>query len=166
MKRHLILVRHAKSRQAEGGQKDFDRELTDTGIQQASRLGRYLYMKEVIPDKILTSNAVRVKKTAMFVAEQVQVENTKIEEDEDLYEASVRTLMNRINAIDDSLESVMVIGHNPAMLHLCEHLLNDPVDSFPSCSMVYLSFSNLSWNEIDKGTGSLIEIKEPDDIQV
>jgi phosphohistidine phosphatase SixA len=39
--------------------KDIDRELTESGYQQASRMGRYLYLKELIPDKLFTSHARR-----------------------------------------------------------------------------------------------------------
>ena len=53
MKRHLILVRHAQSRNLEPGKKDIERELTDSGIQDASRLARYMYLENLIPEEIL-----------------------------------------------------------------------------------------------------------------
>jgi phosphohistidine phosphatase len=164
MKRFLILVRHAKSRQVESGQKDLDRELTESGYQQASRLGRYLYLKELIPEKIFTSHALRALDTAQLIGEQLKLEPFQIEKNEEFYEASVRTLLSQIHGLDASLKSVLIIGHNPAITHLCEHLSKDEIGNLPSGSMALLSFVNLNWNELDKGTGFLEEIKFPDQI--
>ena len=166
MKRHLILIRHAQSRNLEPGQKDMDRELTDSGIQDASRLARYMYLEDLIPDVILTSHAARAKETAQLFAEQLKLDHSEIKEDEELYEASVRTLLGFITRLDNSLKSVMIIGHNPALTHLCEHLSKDIIGFLPPASMVHLTFDNLEWSKLDKGTGQLEEIKLPDQISL
>jgi len=159
-----MLVRHAKSRETESGQKDIDRELSESGYQQASRLGRYLYLKQFNPDKILTSHARRAVDTAQLISEQLKLDPSQIESREELYEASVRTLLHQIHALDNALKSVIIIGHNPTITHLCEHLSKDEIENLPSGSMVNLSFVNLNWDELDKGTGYLEEIKFPDQI--
>lgn len=164
MKRFLILIRHAKTRESEPGKKDIDRELTESGYQQASRIGRYLYLNELVPDKLLTSHARRALDTAQLIADQLKLDSSKIIENEELYEASVRTLLNQIHHLDSSLKSVIIIGHNPAITHLCEHLSQNEIGNLPSGSMVQLSFTNLSWKELDKGTGYVEEIKFPDQI--
>ncbi len=164
MKRHLILVRHAQSRPAEPGQRDIERELTDSGLRDASRLGRYLYVKKAIPDKILTSHALRATQTAQYIAEQLRLEYAQVKETEDLYEASVRTLLGTIAGLDPSIYSVLIIGHNPAISHLCEHLSEEELGSMSSGSMIRLSFANLNWDELSKGTGIIIDNKSPDQI--
>jgi phosphohistidine phosphatase len=164
MKRFLMLVRHAKSRESEPGQKDIDRELSESGYQQASRLGRYLYLKGINPDKILTSHARRAVDTAQLISEQLKLDPSQIESTEELYEASVRTLLQQIHRLDNAYKFIIIIGHNPAITHLCEHLSKDEIGNLPSGSMVNLSFVNLQWNELDKGNGFLEEIKFPDQI--
>ncbi|MBS0000209.1 MAG: histidine phosphatase family protein [Cyclobacteriaceae bacterium] len=164
MKRHLILIRHAKSRETEPGQKDIDRELTESGYQQASRIGRYLYLKELIPEKLLTSHARRALDTAQLIADQLRLDPYQVIENEELYEASVRTLLNQIHGLDESLKSVIIIGHNPAITHICEHLSKNEMGNLPAGSMVHLSFANINWEELDKGTGVVEEIKFPDQI--
>ena len=94
----------------------------------------------------------------------MKLDSSQIVENEELYEASVRTLLNQISKLDKSLKSVIIIGHNPAITHLCEHLSKDEIGHLPSGSMVYLSFVNIGWNELAKGTGYLEEIKFPDQI--
>lgn len=166
MKRHLILVRHAQSRNVEPGEKDVDRELTDSGIQDASRLARYMYLEELIPEIILTSHAARAKETAQLFAEQLKLDHSEIVVDDDLYEASVRTLLNFITKLDSSVKSVLIIGHNPSLTHLCEHLSKDIIGFLPPASMVHLTFDKMDWADIDKGTGNLVEIKLPDQISL
>lgn len=166
MKRHLILVRHAQSRNLEPGKKDLDRELTDSGIQDASRLARYMYLENLVPEVIFTSHASRARLTAQLFAEQLKLDHSEVKEDEELYEASVRTLLNFISNLNDSLSSIMIIGHNPSLTHLCEHLSRDIVGFLPPASMVHLSFEDLSWSQLDKGLGQLEEIKLPDQISL
>jgi phosphohistidine phosphatase len=166
MKRHLILIRHAQSRNIEPGEKDLDRELTDSGIQDASRLARFMYLEEIIPEVILTSHAVRARDTAQLFAEQLKLDHSEIIIDEDLYEASVRTLLNFITKLDNSQISVMIIGHNPSLTHLCEHLSKDIIGFLPPASMVHLTFDNVDWLNIDKGMGHLEQVKLPDQISL
>ena len=166
MKRHLILVRHAQSRNLEPGKKDIERELTDSGIQDASRLARYMYLENLIPEVIFTSHAARAKETAQLFAEQLKLDHSEIKEDEELYEASVRTLLSFITKLDNSLKSVMIIGHNPALTHLCEHLSKDVIGFLPPASMVHLTFSDLEWSKLEKGKGNLEEIKLPDQVSL
>ncbi len=166
MKTSLILVRHAQSRNVEPGHKDLDRELTDSGIQDASRLGRYMYMEELIPQLILTSHATRARDTAQLFSEQLKMDQSEVKIDEDLYEASVRTLLNKIHELDKRIKKVMVIGHNPSVSHLCEHLSKDDIGFLPPASMVHLTFDKVEWGNLSKGDGHLEEIKFPDQISL
>jgi len=166
MKRHLILIRHAQSRNVEPGEKDVDRELTDSGIQDASRLARYMYLEKIIPEIILTSHAARAKETAQLFEEQLKLGHSDVIVDEELYEASVRTLLNVITKLDNGLKSVLIIGHNPSLTHLCEHLSKDVIGFLPPASMVHMTFDNLDWSKLDKGMGLLKEIKLPDQISL
>lgn len=164
MKKSLILIRHADSRNQEQGQKDLDRVLSDVGIQEASRVGRFLYLQGKIPQLIYTSHAARAFETAKLIAEQLKLDDSEINIDEDLYEASVRSLLSRINKIEEGINSIIIIGHNPAITHLCEHLSNEVIGFLPPGSMVHLVFDKMKWEEISKGTGHLKEIKLPDQI--
>jgi phosphohistidine phosphatase len=166
MKRHLLLIRHAQSRNIEQGEKDIDRELTDSGIQDASRLGRYMYLEEIIPEIIFSSHATRATQTAQLFAEQLKLDHSEIKIDEELYEASVRTLLGFITKLDPKIKSVMIIGHNPSLTHLCEHLSKDVIGFLPPAALVHLMIDGLDWMQLDKGTGQLVEIKLPDQISL
>src|SRR4051812_23133061 len=105
--KNLFLVRHAKSDWSISGQKDFDRELNGRGRSDAPKMGRKLYEMEAKPEIIISSPAARAKFTAELISEQLKFDTEKIIYNEDIYEASVRTLLGVINDIEAKYNRVM-----------------------------------------------------------
>ena len=64
----LLLLRHAKSSWSDPTLPDHDRPLNKRGIHDAPRMGKLLRHEHLMPDLILSSTAVRAKKTAELVA--------------------------------------------------------------------------------------------------
>src|SRR6218665_523789 len=64
MERTLVLIRHAKSDWGNPGQADFDRPLNARGKKNAPEMGKRLQQKQVIPDLIISSPAMRAATTA------------------------------------------------------------------------------------------------------
>jgi phosphohistidine phosphatase len=153
--KNLFLVRHAKSDWSISGQKDFDRELNGRGRSDAPKMGRKLYEMEAKPDIIISSPAARAKFTAELISEQLKFDTNKIIFNEDIYEASVRTLLGVINGIEDKYNSVMLFGHNPGLTYLAEALTKKEIGNIPTCGIVHIEFSVDSWKEVSGGTGDL-----------
>ncbi len=59
----LFLFRHAKAAWAEPGMRDFDRKLSDDGIEEAKKMGIALHANALLPDHIICSSAVRARET-------------------------------------------------------------------------------------------------------
>jgi phosphohistidine phosphatase len=155
MGKNLFLVRHAKSDWSQPGQKDFDRDLNARGRLDAPRMGRKLFEMDVKPDLIISSPAERAKLTAEFIAEQLRYDTEKIEWNEEVYEASVRSLLSVINQIDDSIHKAMVVGHNPTFTYIAEYLTKKPFENIPTCGIVHIEFEVGSWKEIAGDLGNL-----------
>ena len=64
----LLLLRHAKSSWNEQDLPDHDRPLNKRSQKDAPRMGKLLKDEDLIPDLIISSTAVRAKKTAGLVA--------------------------------------------------------------------------------------------------
>jgi phosphohistidine phosphatase len=64
----LLILRHAKSSWKEQDLPDHDRLLNKRGKNDAPRMGKLLKDEDLIPDLIMSSIAVRAKKTTEFVA--------------------------------------------------------------------------------------------------
>jgi phosphohistidine phosphatase len=153
--KNLFLVRHGKSDWSVSGQKDFDRELNGRGRSDAPKMGRKLYEMEARPDIIISSPAARARLTAELVCEQLKSDPEKILYNEDIYEASVRTLLGVINGIEDKYSRVMIFGHNPGFTFLAEYLTKKEIGNIPTCGVVNIEFDLASWKEVSGGNGEL-----------
>ena len=61
--RDLILLRHAHAESAGIGQDDIDRPLSRQGLAEAEAAGKWLKAHNLLPDRILCSNARRTRET-------------------------------------------------------------------------------------------------------
>src|SRR6478609_9785737 len=101
MGKTLILIRHAKSDWSDGGEKDFDRGLNQRGNMDAPRMGGKLKEMGIMPDLIVSSPALRTTLTTEYICEQINYPFDKVDFQEDIYEASVRTLLKVVNELND-----------------------------------------------------------------
>jgi phosphohistidine phosphatase len=166
MGKTLYVVRHAKARNTEVGAKDIDRELSSEGLQQASRLGAYLYKKNADIDAIVCSSAVRAVQTAELVADQINFDISKTIINSDLYEASVRIIENIILDLNNDRKIVVLVGHNPVLTYFVEHLTGHHFDGIEPCGMVKISSNVADWKLVSKENASFEYYVSPDDYSI
>ncbi len=157
MSKYLILIRHGEAAERESDQTDFDRFLTGNGVQAVSNLGRHLSNKNTQPDIIITSPAVRAFGTAQLVAEQLNYDSARIHNNEEIYEASVRTLLQVVNQLKEEWNSVLLVGHNPSISYLAEYITEAEIGDMSPGSAAQISFELDKWPQISAGTGTLLE---------
>jgi len=158
--KHLYLARHAKSSWKETGLSDIERPLNERGRKDAPFMGKILVDKKVHPDLILSSPARRARKTALAIAEKLNLNSDKILLDENIYEASAGELMDIIINIEDKYNSVMIFGHNPGLTMLHNRLSNHYIDNIPTCGIIALKF-NESWKNINSQLTELVFFEYP-----
>ncbi len=157
MTKKLILVRHAKTEEGSAALPDFERKLTDRGMLDATQLGKHLAGQGYRPNQLLSSDAYRALTTAELIASQLSYEVSKIFKNHEIYQASVRTLLQLVNDLKDEWEMVMIVGHNPTVTYLSEYLTGNEIGHMPTGSCTILTFDASSWLEIAQGTGVLEE---------
>jgi phosphohistidine phosphatase len=116
---NLFLLRHADADTRAA--RDDDRRLSEKGINQAKRVGRFCRAQEIIPERILTSPVIRARETAdLFAAEigGVSVELAPFLACGMEPERALRELKAWEN-----VESVMIVGHEPDFGLLITRLL-------------------------------------------
>jgi len=145
-------------------QKDFDRELNSVGLQNSTRMGMNFVNNSVAFDMILSSPAKRASQTASLIAEQLKYETSRIHHNEEIYEASVRTLLLVVNRMKDDWNSVLLVGHNPAISYLAEYLTNHELGSITTCGVVKIEFALESWQEVSEHVGDFISYEYPDQL--
>jgi phosphohistidine phosphatase len=88
----------------------------------------------------------------------------------DLYAASAPALLERLRNVPDSVESVMVIGHNPGLQELGLELArrgpaaSDLAAKYPTGALAALALAASSWRELDRDTAELVELVRPRDL--
>lgn len=164
MNKVLLIVRHAQAEQTNNVQKDFSRELTTTGYADASRIGRHLASKKLMPDAVFSSPAHRARTTTQLMTEQLGFNYDLIVFDEEIYEASARKLMQLINSLEETYTQVMIVGHNPHLTYLAEYLTQQEIGNIPTCGVAAIEFVNQPWKEVSNGTGKLAWLEYPEKV--
>lgn len=173
MKR-LVIFRHAKSGWDQPATRDFDRALNDKGRRAATAMGRHLREAGVPIDRIVASPAVRVVETldAMFVG---LGRRYAPDWDRRLYLATAPSLLDVVQATPDTVETLMLAGHNPGVEELVLLLSSDAGeeeiaargsvgDKYPTASVAELVFDTDRWAEVDDGGGHLVRFVRPRDL--
>lgn len=168
MSKTLYLIRHATAE--EGGNtpmfRDFDRELTSTGIIESARMGKFLADTQIHLDLIVTSAAIRANATAKIFAEQLQYPVDSIQIDEDMYGGGPRSYLSLVNHLPENVNSVAIFGHNPDITFFAEYLTRDDIGgSMEKAGIVILKFDNAQkWSEVSSKMGKVTAYHSPQSI--
>jgi len=159
--KQLILIRHGKTQALEQGQLDFDRPLHADGLLNSSRIGKYIFDSEIFPNIILSSPARRAIATATLISEQLGYDSNKIHSNDELYEASVRTMLHAVNQLKSDWKCVVLVGHNPVISYFAEYVSGEVIGELVTCGMVIIDFKS-KWENISKNTGDFKSYMFPD----
>ncbi|MEE9342223.1 MAG: histidine phosphatase family protein [Gammaproteobacteria bacterium] len=151
---NLNLIRHADAEFISSSQRDFDRCLTKKGIQHATQSGRELYHQGISPVTILSSPANRARQTAEIIAGQLNHASQNIRYPKIIYDASLNQLIKLINGLDNQLQSVLLVGHNPGLSNLCRYILGQS-HSLATAEVASIYFELDDWLAVCENTGSL-----------
>ncbi|MGI6367214.1 MAG: SixA phosphatase family protein [Anaerolineae bacterium] len=144
--RTLYVMRHTKSRWDQAQTPDHERKLSPRGKRDARALGRALAEAESAPDLILTSSARRATSTARRVARAWE-KAPDLRVESALYGASPTTVVQLLSALEDSVQSVLVVGHNPDLEELV-FFLGDRAIAMATGTVVRIDLPVEIWAEL------------------
>lgn len=156
--RTLLLMRHGKS-DYPGGVADHDRPLAARGIREAALAGDWLRDSAPPIGHVLCSTATRTRQT---------LRRTGIDAPTDfldrLYGASPGEVIGEINTVAPAVETLLVIGHEPAMaltaLGLWSRVDGDATAAeristkFPTSAIAVLD-TEVEWTDLTLGAAAL-----------
>ena len=166
--RRLYLLRHAKSSWDDPSLADRDRSLAPRGRKATKLLAGYLRGEQISPELVICSSARRARETLEGIASTLHDSTTVLIEDE-LYGASERDLMARVQAIPDTVGSAILIGHNPAIQSLAIDLASGGEDTagiegkYPTGALATLTFDG-PWGALEQHTATLAGFVRPRDL--
>lgn len=165
--RRLGLLRHAKSSWEDPRLADFDRPLKKRGVRAARRMGEELSRAGVAFDAVFASPARRVVET-ISCFEQGYGEPLGARFEPRLYESSPVSLWQAMQSASDEAKRLLIVAHQPALQTfaalLCskEQPLYGPLtDNFPTAAFVLIEFDSDRWAEIEPGTGRILLLLKP-----
>ncbi|MBN1142587.1 MAG: histidine phosphatase family protein [Deltaproteobacteria bacterium] len=155
MKR-LALMRHAKSSWKDPALEDFDRPLNKRGRENAPLMGRRLARFGFQPQLILASPALRARQTAELVAAELSGSRREVVYEPRLYQQQPTTLLEVIKDIDEGIQDVLLIGHNPELTELVNFLSTRKFDQLATGGVACLIFQIESWQRIQPNSGDIL----------
>jgi phosphohistidine phosphatase len=120
--KRLYLLRHAKSSWKEPGLSDFERPLKHRGREACAVMAAYMAQHGIAPDLVLCSPARRAAETLGLIVRHLGRELDTVFR-ERLYMASAPELLAELRGVDDQVEALMVVGHNPGLADLARGLV-------------------------------------------
>lgn len=154
--KRLVLLRHAKS-DYPMGVADHDRPLASRGNREAPAAGAWLRENDVVPDFIVTSDALRTRSTCAWVISELGEKAPTPYLDSRVYGASSTKLCAIINETQETVTTLLVIGHQPVLQELAMRLASVDSDEeavyelamdYPTLGMTVLETTK-DWAEID-----------------
>lgn len=145
----LLIMRHAKSSWKEAALSDMQRPLNGRGKRDAPKMGERLRACGYCSDLIISSPAVRALKTAKKVAAAMGYEG-EIRIERALYMAGMDDYLRVIAGVDERVEHLMLVSHNPGCEELMESLTGERVEKFPTAAYAWVKISG-RWSELSGG---------------
>jgi phosphohistidine phosphatase len=158
--KRLLLIRHAKSSWKDTGLEDFQRPLNKRGERDAPLMGALLNKKNIVPDLLISSHAVRARKTADKIIKELGIDMNNLRIDERLYEASYIEILEVLKEIDESINTLILFGHNPGFTTFHNFICPDYIDNIPTCGIVEYEV-NLKWKDLSASCCTLVSFEYP-----
>ncbi|HET7847670.1 MAG TPA: histidine phosphatase family protein [Pseudolabrys sp.] len=166
--RRLFLLRHSESERSVPGASDRDRTLTERGRTDARSIGAYMARHGFVPDIVWMSPALRARETwkqaaaAFHPAPPAQAAAP-------LYDATAHAIFNAIAEAPPQRQSLLIIGHNPALHELAMLLIASGDiearallrENLPTSGLVIIGFSLDDWSKLHPHAGRLEHFVSP-----
>lgn len=158
--KQLTLIRHAKPRQT-NGIPDIDRPLNHRGERDAPRMATHLQALGFAPGVILSSPATRAATTAETIARGIAYDVNAIIWKDQIYAATPNELRELIGTLDPDHTTAAIVGHNPSLTELANHLQRTHVANIPTCGVVTIQFDVNTWPDTLHTPGTLTQFDTP-----
>lgn len=166
----LTLLRHAKSGWDDQVSRDFDRPLNSRGRRAARTVAAEMKALGLTFDRTLASPARRVVETIEEVAAGYGPIHP--EYDRHLYLAPAATLLEIVRATPDSVEHLLLAGHNPGLEELALRLarrdeagLRGEIElKYPTGTLAEIHLPVERWVDVEQGCGRIARFIRPRDL--
>jgi phosphohistidine phosphatase len=165
----LYLLRHAKSSWKDPGLDDLDRPLNKRGRETAKTMAAYLRRVKITPDVVLCSTAVRTQQTLKPITKAIKPPRVAFESR--IYGVAQPELLKYLRGLPESVESALMIGHNPGLHDLALALaeaksrkrLPPAEGKFPTGAMATFRLDG-EWKELRSNGATVLSFTSPKEV--
>lgn len=160
MKR-IFILRHGKADRTHFD-KDYNRVLKNRGIDDSNRIGDFLRKRGGMIDQMIASSALRAKQTADLVHAKLQG-HTVLKYDDRLYDSGVAGMFEILQELDDAIETVLFVGHNPTLENFVSELVSDGTlhIKLTTCGLALVTSEFSEWSMVKPQHGTLEWVLKP-----
>ena len=156
----ILLLRHGKSDWDADYGADHERPLAARGQKGARKMGRFVTTARIVPDRAITSSAVRARETLATAAEAGGWTGPARVTDA-LYEASPEAVLDEIRSEPDDADTIVVVGHEPAWSGLVSLLIGGGRVEMKTAAVARIDVEVESWSDVAPGRGALAFLLPP-----
>ena len=150
MNKKIFFLRHAKS-SWDLDVSDINRPLNQRGVDDITKIGKKFNKSFKSVELIITSPAVRAISTCVIFSSSVNFTYDKIQINNKLYTFNVDEIIKFVYNLNDSINEVILVGHNPAFTSAANFFSNEEIIHMPTSSIVSISFNEHKWGRVKKG---------------
>lgn len=158
--KYLVFIRHSLAQNGSFAISDFERALTPQGIARAVKQAGALKAYGILPDALVSSSAPRAMQTAQVFADAFSL--SAIEKVALLYnELTTDEFLEMLKGMNESLQTVLIVGHNPTLSTLAQRLAPKFSFVFEPAALAVIRFDLETWSQIECGEGVLEKVINP-----
>lgn len=154
----LLAMRHAKSDWDAPYRHDHDRPLSERGVAAARFMGRLVADRDLVPDLVISSTAVRARTTAELAIEAGEW-GSQLRLEPGLYGTSVEGALE-VAASSPDVPRLMLVGHQPTWGGLVARLTGEVVE-VKTATVAVTTLPIESWTEVTGARGTLTGLHHP-----
>jgi phosphohistidine phosphatase len=167
----LYILRHAKAALASPGMRDFDRGLSERGMEDAQHVAAVMRAQGFVPQAIACSPSVRTRMTLDGVREAFGPGQPQTVFEQALYHGGSDEYMDAIRGFDGAT-SGMIVGHNPnceiVASTLCgggaTHAVKMLRQKFPTGALAVFDMDLADWSQVKPGCADLTDFVIPKEL--
>lgn len=163
MKR-VLLLRHGEAERGSADGSDHARAINETGRREAASAGAWIMSHGQTPDAVFCSTALRARQTLEALALPASLVAGATFSDQ-LYLAGTGEMLHCLQQVDDTLNRVLLVGHNPGIRDFCvmfaqqgdETALDAVGLGFKTAAVAALAFDVPRWADVPGSRGGALE---------
>ena len=161
----LYIVRHAKSTWRYKSFSDFERPLRKKGVEDLRLMTQALKEKNIRPDILLTSPAVRAVQTAVLLSQGLEMSPESIAIKNVLYPGTSEQYLDCILELPQEFQAALIVGHHPAVTDIINLFLGEELLHAATSSVHAVQWGDAkSWKKCITVPGQLLFAIKPKSI--